>query len=98
MFFFDTTPNTSSYMIAGYAIAFTLIAIYLASLFVRWRNLSRDYDVLKSLEAENESKVKAQTAAAEPKTVKSKSVKPKKTVKTPVKKKAVKSKKATKKK
>lgn len=87
MFFLDTTPDTSSYMIAGYAIAFTLLAVYLVSLFVRWRNLSRDYDVLKSMEAENESKVKAQNAAAEAKTVKAKPPKSKATGKPSAKKK-----------
>lgn len=88
MSFLDTTPDTSSYMIAGYTIAFILLAVYLVSLFVRWRNLSRDYEVLKSLEAENESKVKAQNAAAEAKTVKARPPKSKSTGKPSAKKKA----------
>jgi hypothetical protein len=35
------------YLIAGYAIFFVVLALYLASLFVRWSNLKRN---LKSLE------------------------------------------------
>ncbi len=35
------------YMIAGYAVIFVVLAVYLASLFLRWRNLKRD---LQSLE------------------------------------------------
>jgi len=75
MFFLDTTPNTSSYMIAGYTVAFVLIAVYLVSLIVRWRNLRQDYTVLKSIEAEEkekaEAKLRTEEEAADAKTVKS---------------------------
>jgi CcmD family protein len=45
-----TTPDTSSYMIAGYAISFVVIGLYLVSLFARWKNLSQDEAMLEELE------------------------------------------------
>jgi len=35
------------YMLGGYVVFFVVLALYLVSLFVRWRNLKRN---LKSLE------------------------------------------------
>jgi hypothetical protein len=35
------------YMLAGYAVIFTVLALYLVSLFIRWRNLKRDLQLLK---------------------------------------------------
>lgn len=52
MFFDEVPPDTSVYMIAGYVIFFVVTAIYVASLFIRTRNLSRDLDTLKEAEAE----------------------------------------------
>jgi len=53
MFFFQTpTPDTSGYMIAGYTIFALVMAIYLASLWIRWRNLKQDLRTLEELEAE----------------------------------------------
>ena len=37
-------------MIAGYAVIFGVMAIYLASLAIRRRNLRRDLEVLKEIE------------------------------------------------
>ena len=42
--------QTSNYMIAGYAVIFGVMAIYLASLAIRRRNLRRDLEVLKEIE------------------------------------------------
>ena len=56
MFFFqESTPDTSAYMIAGYAVAFTVMAIYLFSLVIRWRNLNQDLETLESLQSEARS-------------------------------------------
>ncbi len=58
----DATPDTSAYMIAGYAIFFVLMIIYLVSLFIRSRNLNADLTVLESMKEQNqetESKLKA---------------------------------------
>ncbi len=59
MFFQDATPNTSSYMIAGYTIFFIVMAIYLISFFVRSRNLKQDMSMLESMKQESLTPVKA---------------------------------------
>jgi hypothetical protein len=54
MFFFqESTPDTSAYLIAGYTIAFTVMAIYVASLVIRWRNLRQDLRTLENIQAES---------------------------------------------
>lgn len=50
MFFLETTPNTSQYMIAGYAIAFGVMLIYVISLAVRNRNLNRELSMLEEMD------------------------------------------------
>ena len=40
------------YMIAGYAIIFIILAIYLVSLFVRWQRLKRDLQTFETVEEE----------------------------------------------
>jgi hypothetical protein len=61
MFFQEAPPDTSGYMIAGYLFAFTVMAIYLLSLFVRWRNLHKDLETLESLDKKTGSKPQLQT-------------------------------------
>jgi len=48
----DAPPDTSAYMVAGYAVFFVISAIYLASLLVRRHNLEQDFKTLESIEAE----------------------------------------------
>ena len=44
------TPNTISYMYLGYAV-FTIVFFgYLASFYVRYRNLRRDLEMLKEID------------------------------------------------
>jgi len=50
MFFFEAPPDTSQYMIAGYAIAFGVMLIYVLSLFIRSRNLKRDLSMLEEMD------------------------------------------------
>jgi hypothetical protein len=50
MLILETTPDTSQYMIAGYAIAFGVMFIYVASLFIRSRNLKRDMSMLEEMD------------------------------------------------
>jgi hypothetical protein len=59
MFLLDAPPDTSAYMIAGYAVFFIVAAVYVLSLLVRWRNLNQDMQTLEAIEKENEPKVKA---------------------------------------
>lgn len=49
-FFQEPTPDTSLYMIAGYAVFFIVMVVYLASLVIRWRSLERDLQTLEDLE------------------------------------------------
>jgi hypothetical protein len=50
MFFQEATPDTSGYMIAGYAIAFLLMALYVASIYLRSRNLHQDMTILEEMD------------------------------------------------
>jgi hypothetical protein len=46
----DAPANTVSYFVAGYVVIFSILAIYLVSLVIRWRNLSQDEKMLAGLE------------------------------------------------
>jgi hypothetical protein len=48
----ETTPDTSGYMIAGYAVFFIVSAIYLLSLTIRNRSLQRDLETLEQLDTQ----------------------------------------------
>lgn len=50
----DAPANTISYMIAGYAVIFGIMFIYLTSLVVRWHNLSQDEKLLQDLIQQDE--------------------------------------------
>jgi hypothetical protein len=54
MLFAEGTANTVNYFIAGYAVFFTVMTLYLASLFVRYRNLNQDLQVLQEVEESDE--------------------------------------------
>ena len=47
------TPDTSTYMIAGFVISFLTMGIYVLSLYIRNRNLNQDVETLESLQSEN---------------------------------------------
>ncbi len=64
MMFADVPPDTSAYMIAGSIIFFVVTAIYVASLFVRTANLSRDLETLKEVEQEQQPPAVAATPPA----------------------------------
>ena len=76
MFFQDVTPDTSGYMIAGYAVAFIVMGLYVASIYMRSRNLKQDMSTLEEMDkpampvAKTEKKVPAKlTIAKKSKTV-----------------------------
>jgi hypothetical protein len=50
MFFQETTPDTSGYMIAGYVIAFIVMGLYVASIYLRSRNLTQDMTMLQEMD------------------------------------------------
>ena len=66
MFFQQGTPDTSGYMIAGYAVAFIVMALYVASIYLRARNLKQDMTILNEME-EAASPTESTTAAKQPK-------------------------------
>jgi hypothetical protein len=38
------------YMVADYTVIFVVLALYLVSLFVRWKNLKRDLRILNEIQ------------------------------------------------
>ena len=50
MFLQTTTPDTSGYMIAGYAVAFIVMGLYVASMYIRTRNLKQDMETLEEMD------------------------------------------------
>jgi hypothetical protein len=54
LFLLQGPANTTVYMIAGYAVIFIVMLVYLASLAIRRRNLIQDLEVLQELEKEGE--------------------------------------------
>jgi hypothetical protein len=53
LFLQEAPANTTNYMIAGYAVIFGVMLIYLISLLVRQRNLQKDLEVLADMQGEN---------------------------------------------
>lgn len=47
------TPDTTNYMIAGYAVFFSIFIFFVGSLYIRWSRLSRDLHVLEDLQKED---------------------------------------------
>jgi hypothetical protein len=55
MYFLQEGPaQTMNYFIAGYVVIFGVMAVYLASLVVRRRNLDQDLETLKDLQERQE--------------------------------------------
>ncbi len=48
--FLETIPDTYNYMVAGYVISFLTMGIYVASLYIRARNLRQDEQILEELQ------------------------------------------------
>jgi CcmD family protein len=44
------TPETTNYMIAGYIVIFSVMLIYVISLFLRRRKLEQDLKILEELD------------------------------------------------
>ncbi len=55
LFLQDAPANTTAYFIAGYAIIFSVMALYILSIFLRYRNASQELDILIDLEEKQES-------------------------------------------
>lgn len=50
----DVTPNTSTFMIAGYIVIFGIMLTYLVSLISRFRGLNRNLQMLEEIGKEEE--------------------------------------------
>ncbi|GAB4504505.1 MAG: hypothetical protein Fur0043_14990 [Anaerolineales bacterium] len=50
MFFLESPPDTSGYMVAGYAIAFGVMLLYVITLTLRSRGLKQDLTTLEELD------------------------------------------------
>ena len=46
----DEMANTVNYFIAGYTVIFSILAFYLGSLIIRWKNLTQDEKILSELD------------------------------------------------
>ena len=46
--------ETTAYMIAGYAVIFGVMFLFVVSLLVRWRNLKLDLALLQDMDAQEE--------------------------------------------
>ena len=57
--FQEAIPDTSGYMIAGYAVSFIVLGIYVLSLYLRNTNLKRDAETLESLQTKSKPKANA---------------------------------------
>ncbi len=64
MFLQEITANTDGYMIAGYAVAFIVMALYVASIYLRARNLNRDLTLLEEMD---QTAAPAKTSQPKPK-------------------------------
>ncbi len=58
IFLLEEVPNTLNYMILGYAFFFIVMGIYIASLYIRDRNLKRDMETLESMRTEEKKPTK----------------------------------------
>ena len=50
MFLQEAIPDTSGYMIAGYAVAFIVMGLYILSMYLRTRNLNQDIAMLEEMD------------------------------------------------
>jgi len=50
MFLQTPTPDTSGYMIAGFVISFVVMGLYVASMYLRSRNLNQDKAMLEEMD------------------------------------------------
>lgn len=74
-------PDTSSYMIAGYVVFAVIMGIYLASFFIRRRNLEQDLKTLEGIQADSHAPAAPASplvrAAAKPRPRQSAPIRPK---------------------
>jgi hypothetical protein len=50
----EAPAETTHYMIAGYAVIFSIMLIYTVSIYIRWRNLKRHMEMLEEIQTKQE--------------------------------------------
>jgi hypothetical protein len=50
----EAPAETTPYMIAGYAVIFSIMLIYILSIFIRRRNLKRNMEMLEEMQSKQE--------------------------------------------
>ena len=68
MFLQNGTPDTSEYMIAGYVVSFIVMGLYVASIYLRNRNLKQELSMLEEMETAEQAGTREETPY-KPKTV-----------------------------
>ena len=61
--FLQDTPDTSGYMILGFALSFVVMGIYAFSLYLRARNAQSDIETLEAISGDKKSKPAAKKPA-----------------------------------
>jgi len=54
IYFQQAPAETTKYMVAGYAVIFLIIFLYLVSLYIRFRNVKREYELFMDLDTKTE--------------------------------------------
>lgn len=67
MFFQTPTPDTSGYMIAGYVISFVVMGLYVASIYLRNRNLNQDKAMLEEMDKPTPQPARGKKQQSKPK-------------------------------
>lgn len=68
MFLQTPTPDTSGYMIAGYVVSFVVMGLYVASIYLRSRNLHQDKAMLEEMDKPTPQPVAAKKQQGKPNT------------------------------
>jgi hypothetical protein len=50
----EAPAETTHYMIVGYAVIFSIMLIYILSIFIRRRNLKRNMEMLEEMQSKQE--------------------------------------------
>ena len=59
----DAPAQTTAYMIAGYVISFVVMGLYVASIYLRRRNLKQDMSILEEMDKPAPAPVQKQAKA-----------------------------------
>lgn len=75
MFLQTPTPDTSGYMIAGFVVSFVVMGLYVASIYLRSRNLDQDRALLEEMDKQSAQPAPGKKQQGKPKAAKSRAKK-----------------------